>query len=100
MVLDLVLPGAVSGGDLRTRMLADRVCAAIPTVIVTAAEVEPAARAQLLPAAWLEKPFRFDQLHEVVKQFVLPGSLLSSDTAAPPYAVALDPSSSEKSFHP
>ena len=52
-------------------------------------------------AAWLDKPFRFDQLHEVVKQFVLPAeSLLSADTAAPPYAIRLEPSSSEESFHP
>jgi DNA-binding response OmpR family regulator len=95
IVLDLVLPGSVSGRDVRGRMLADPVCSQIPTVIVTATEIDPPGRVGLHPAAWLEKPFRFDQLHDVVRRFVLPQSMpvvMPSDS---------DQSSSAKqSFHP
>jgi DNA-binding response OmpR family regulator len=98
MVLDLVLPGRISGRDVRGRMLVDPVCAEIPTVIVTAAEIDPSGRAGLRPAAWLEKPFRFDQLHEVVRRFVVPESmpfLMSSDGAPSDQS-----SSTKQSFHP
>ena len=98
IVLDLVLPGELSGRDVRRRMLADPVCADIPTVIVTATEIDPSERAGLHPAAWLEKPFRFDQLHEVVKRFVVPESmpfLMPGDGAASDRS-----SSTKQSFHP
>jgi two-component system copper resistance phosphate regulon response regulator CusR len=72
IVLDLVLPGDVSGGDIRGRMLADPFHADIPTIIVTASEIDAPGRAGLCPTAWLEKPFRFDQLFELVKRFVVP----------------------------
>jgi DNA-binding response OmpR family regulator len=75
LVLDLLLPGTVSGRDIRGRMLANPACADIPTIIVTASEIDPPGRAGLCPSAWLEKPFRFDQLLDVVKHFVLPESL-------------------------
>lgn len=77
MVLDLMLPGGLSGNDIRGRMLSDPDCADIPTIIVTASEIDPPGRAGLCPSAWLEKPFRFDQLLDLVKRFVVPetGSL-------------------------
>ena len=72
MVLDLTLPGSVSGRDIRGRMLANPVYAEIPTIIVTASDIDAPGRAGLCPTAWLEKPFRFDQLLELVKRFVIP----------------------------
>lgn len=81
LVLDLTLPGTVSGRDIRGRMLADPACADIPTIIVTASEIDAPGRAGLCPSAWLEKPFRFDQLLDLVKRFVLPESL----PLVPPY---------------
>lgn len=72
MVLDLMLPGGVSGRDIRGTMLADPSSADIPTVIVTASEIDAPGRAGLCPAAWLDKPFRFDQLLEIIKRFVVP----------------------------
>jgi DNA-binding response OmpR family regulator len=72
MVLDLMLPGGVSGRDIRGSMLADPESADIPTIIVTASEIDPPGRAGLCPTAWLEKPFRFDQLLDLVKRFVVP----------------------------
>lgn len=72
IVLDLMLPGGVSGRDIRGRMLADPACADIPTIIVTASEIDAPGRAGLCPTAWLEKPFRFDQLLDLVKRFVIP----------------------------
>jgi DNA-binding response OmpR family regulator len=71
VVLDLTLPGAVSGRDIRGRMLANPICAEIPTIIVTASDIDPPGRAGLCPTAWLEKPFRFDQLLDLVKRFVV-----------------------------
>src|SRR5919106_132593 len=72
IVLDLMLPGDVSGGDIRGRMLSDPFHADIPTIIVTASEVDAPGRAGLCPTAWLEKPFRFDELLGLVKRFVVP----------------------------
>ena len=75
-----MLPGRLSGRDLRARQLADPQTALVPTVVVSACEPEPQAQAQLRPAAWLEKPFRFDALLEVVKRYVVPeGGLLMLD---------------------
>ena len=72
IVLDLMLPGQVSGRDIRGRMLANPAHADIPTIIVTAADIDPPGRAGLCPAAWLDKPFRFDELLTLVKRFVVP----------------------------
>jgi DNA-binding response OmpR family regulator len=72
VVLDLTLPGTVSGRDVRGRMLTDSVLAEIPTIIVTASDIDAPGRAGLCPTAWLEKPFRFDQLLDIVKRFVVP----------------------------
>jgi CheY-like chemotaxis protein len=71
VVLDLTLPGTVSGRDIRGRMLANPTLADIPTIIVTASDIDPPGRAGLCPTAWLEKPFRFDQLLDLVKRFVV-----------------------------
>jgi DNA-binding response OmpR family regulator len=79
VLLDLMLPGT-SGRDVRAQQLADARLAGIPTVIVSACEPDLRARAQLRPDAWLEKPFRFDALLEVVKRYVVPeGGLLMLD---------------------
>ena len=72
VLLDLVLPGAVSGRDIRAQMLADRAHADLPTIIVTASEIDAPGRAGLCPTAWLEKPFRFDDLLGLVRRFVVP----------------------------
>jgi DNA-binding response OmpR family regulator len=72
IVLDLMLPGGVSGRDIRGTMLADPASADIPTIVVTASEIDAPGRAGLCPSAWLDKPFRFDQLLDIVKRFVVP----------------------------
>ena len=71
MLLDLLLPG-LSGNDLRARQLADPQLSDIPVVVVSACEPEPTAEARLRPAAWLEKPFRGDDLLKIVRQYVSP----------------------------
>lgn len=80
VVLDLLLPGSLSGRDVRGRMLADPLCCDIPAIVVTASDIDAPGRAGLCPAAWLEKPFRFDQLLDLVRRFVIP------ETAPPPGA--------------
>lgn len=72
IVLDLLLPGEMSGSDIRGRMLVDPRLADIPAIIVTASDIDAPGRAGLCPSAWLEKPFRFDQLLSLVKRFVIP----------------------------
>ena len=72
ILLDLMLPGAMSGRDLRARQLSDPRLATIPTVVISACEPDLRGRAQLRPEAWLEKPFRFEALYDVVKRYVRP----------------------------
>lgn len=72
ILLDLVLPGALSGRDVRARQLADPAAAPVPIVVVSACEPEEHARALLQPVAWLEKPFRIDALLAIVKEHVVP----------------------------
>ena len=72
ILLDLRLPGRVSGIDLRARQLADPLLATVPTVVVTACEPDAHVRAELRPAAWLEKPFRGQQLLAEVEKYVIP----------------------------
>jgi CheY-like chemotaxis protein len=81
ILLDLLLPGPVSGHELRARQLANPRLAEIPTIIISSCEPDLSGRAQLRPAAWLEKPFRFDKLLALVKQYVLPetGGILLAD---------------------
>ena len=72
VLLDLILPGPMSGRDVRAQQLADERLAAIPTVVVSACEPDMRGRAQLQPEAWIEKPFRFEALLEVVMRYVIP----------------------------
>src|SRR5687767_12715229 len=72
IVLDLLLPGAISGAALRQRQLADDALRPSPTVVTTATETKPQERQPLHPEAWLEKPFRFDDLLGVIKRYVAP----------------------------
>jgi CheY-like chemotaxis protein len=79
ILLDLILPGNVSGRDLRAQQLADPAIASIPTIVVTASELDARDRAHLRPDALLEKPFRFDDLLGLVKRYVTPeGSVVSA----------------------
>lgn len=72
ILLDLMLPGNMSGSDLRAQQLADPAIASIPTIVVTASELDARDRARLRPDALLEKPFRFDDLLGLVKRYVTP----------------------------
>jgi DNA-binding response OmpR family regulator len=72
ILLDLLLPGSISGNDVRARQLADPQLATVPTVVVTAFEPEAEAQAVLKPEVWLEKPFRGEQLLSVVRRYVRP----------------------------
>jgi CheY-like chemotaxis protein len=81
MLLDLVLPGAVSGADVRAQQLATPSLATIPTIVLTASDTPPLERIPLHPDAWLDKPFRFDDLLALVKRYVVPeaGSMIPSE---------------------
>lgn len=72
MLLDLRMPGGLNGSDVREQQLTTPELADIPTVVVSATEADGEARAQLRADAWIEKPFRFDDLLAVVKQYVTP----------------------------
>ena len=71
VLLDLVLPG-LSGADLRALQLADPQLAAIPTVVMTACEREVPVYTLLQPAEWIEKPFHWEQLLDIVLRYVTP----------------------------
>ena len=73
ILLDLVLPGSISGHDVRARQLADAQLAHIPTIVVTASDLSADERLPLQPDGWLDKPFRFDDLLALVKRYVVPG---------------------------
>jgi hypothetical protein len=60
MLLDLVLPGPLSGADVRAKQLANRALSGIPTIVLTASDTPLPERVPLQPDAWLDKPFRFD----------------------------------------
>ena len=72
ILLDLMMPGPLNGGQLRARQLASPDLADIPTLIVTASGSDALTRTELHADAWIEKPFRFDDLLAVVKQHVTP----------------------------
>jgi CheY-like chemotaxis protein len=72
ILLDLMMPGRLNGSDFRARQLASPELAHIPTLVVSATCPDSAARSELRPEAWIEKPFRFDDLLAVVKQYVTP----------------------------
>jgi CheY-like chemotaxis protein len=71
VLLDLFLPGTLSGWDLRARQLADPRLARVPTVVITACELRHEERDALRTDGWLEKPFRAEALFEVVRRFVV-----------------------------
>lgn len=72
MLLDLRMPGRLTGTDVRERQLTTPELADIPTVVVSATEPDVASRARLRADAWIEKPFRFDDLLAVVRLYVTP----------------------------
>ena len=80
VLLDLMLPGAIGGRDVRARQLAHPVLSAVPTIVLTASDLDQRERVGLRPDAWLDKPFRFDDLLELVKRYVVPeGSGLQAE---------------------
>lgn len=80
VLLDLMLPGSLSGRDVRMRQLADPSLAVLPTIVVTASDLSQPERVALRPDAWLDKPFRFDDLLELVKRYVVSeGSALQAE---------------------
>jgi CheY-like chemotaxis protein len=72
ILLDLMMPGRLNGNGFRARQLASPELAHIPTLVVSATCPDSAAQSELRPEAWIEKPFRFDDLLAVVKQYVTP----------------------------
>ena len=79
ILLDLMLPGAVSGRDVRLRQMQDPALAALPTIVVSASDMDHRERVGLNPDAWLDKPYRFDDLLELVKRYVVSeGGLLQA----------------------
>ena len=71
ILLDLMLPGSISGRDIRVRQMSDPVLCTIPTIVVSAADMDHRERVGLQPDAWLDKPYRFDDLLELVKRYVV-----------------------------
>jgi len=70
ILLDLSLPGGVSGADLRRRQLADATLSAIPTIVVTSLDLRPEDRRPLQPNAWLDKPYQLHDLLDLVNQYM------------------------------
>jgi len=79
ILLDLMLPGAVSGRDVRLRQMQDPALAALPTIVVSASDMDHRERVGLNPDDWLDKPYRSDDLLELVKRYVVSeGGLLQA----------------------
>jgi CheY-like chemotaxis protein len=72
ILLDLMMPGRLNGSDFRARQLASPELAHIPTLVVSATCQDSALSSELHPDAWIEKPFRFDDLLAIVKHYVTP----------------------------
>jgi DNA-binding response OmpR family regulator len=82
ILLDLNLPGP--GGDqIRATQLANPALADIPAIVVSASGPDLPGSASLQAAAWIEKPFRFDQLLEEIRRFVLPEGSAEFKTSNP-----------------
>jgi CheY-like chemotaxis protein len=71
VLLDLLLGDSMGGVDYRPRQRGEPQLADVPTIVITATEVAADDRAPLHPEGWLEKPFRFDTLLELVKRYVV-----------------------------
>jgi CheY-like chemotaxis protein len=82
ILLDLLLPGGLSGWDFRARQLADPTIADIPTIVVTVADdIDLEKRDALRFDGWLEKPFRCADLLEAVRHYVVSeGSALQAES--------------------
>lgn len=80
VLLDLMLPGPLDGQQFRARQLRDPALAAVPTIVMTASDLRDEERAQLRADAWLTKPFRFDDLLDLIRRYVVTeGSALQAD---------------------
>jgi DNA-binding response OmpR family regulator len=80
VILDLMLGDSMAGTEFRLQQLLDSQLASVPTIVITASDVSVPDRMPLRPEGWLEKPFRFDTLLELVKRYVIAeGSGLISD---------------------
>jgi two-component system, chemotaxis family, chemotaxis protein CheY len=80
VILDLMLGDSMAGMEFRLQQLLDSQLASVPTIVITASDVSVPDRMPLRPEGWLEKPFRFDTLLELVKRYVIAeGSGLISD---------------------
>jgi CheY-like chemotaxis protein len=72
ILLDLLLGDSMGGVEFRRRQLVEPHLAAVPTIVITATELGDDERTPLRPDGWLDKPFRFDTLLELVKRYVQP----------------------------
>lgn len=80
ILLDLLLPGRLSGRDFRMRQLTDPTLAEIPTVVVTVIDADQEDQETLRTDGWLEKPFRCADLLDTVKRYVVSeGSALQAE---------------------
>jgi DNA-binding response OmpR family regulator len=79
VILDLMLGESMAGMEFRLQQLLDAQLASVPTIVITASDVSLPDRMPLHPEGWLEKPFRFDTLLELVKRYVIaePSGLIS-----------------------
>ncbi len=83
VILDLMLGESMAGMDFRLQQLLDSQLASVPTIVITASDISLPDRIPLHPQGWLEKPFRFDTLLELVKRYVIAeGSGLFADPHA------------------
>ncbi len=67
ILLDLMMPG-MSGGEFRTRQLADVQLARVPTIVVSAMDPTHQQAQVLSAAAYLTKPVNANQLSQTVRQ--------------------------------
>jgi two-component system, chemotaxis family, chemotaxis protein CheY len=72
VILDLMLGDSMAGMEFRLQQLLDAQLASVPTIVITASDVSDSDRLPLHTEGWLEKPFRFDTLLELVERYVLP----------------------------
>ena len=71
VILDLMLGESMAGMEFRLQQLMDSQLASVPTIVITASDISIPDRMPLHPEGWLEKPFRFDTLLELVKRYVI-----------------------------
>ena len=71
VILDLMLGESMAGMEFRLQQLLDSQLASVPTIVITASDVSAPDRLPLHPEGWLEKPFRFDTLLDLVKRYVI-----------------------------